>query len=111
MYLLTAWEPTSVAITTCSSLTNFDARIMLFENIPRPEGASMGTNSTLLAESEATGECATIFYDLSIVGSYFIVVEGHGEQEGLFELAVICNELYSAPVSHSLPHNHHLPSP
>ena len=64
----------------------------------------MSVNSTLLAESEATSECATIFYDLSIIGSYFIVVEGHGEEEGLFELAVICNELYSAPVRRTAHH-------
>ena len=67
-YLITVWRLVRLTATTCGTYTDFDARLSVYDGVP--------TNSTLLATSDPSKPCASVFTDLTEAGTYFIVVGG-----------------------------------
>ena len=79
VFLITVWAPQTISVSTCSDVTDFDTHLRLFDGRPN--------NNTQIAESESGAGCYLI-EDLLVQGTYFLTVEGRGQQEGVFELQV-----------------------
>ena len=96
LYVLVAFDATRIAITTCNEMTSFDTVLMVFDGAPSHE------NSTLLAESDWSQVCGSVFFDAPAAGSYYVVVTGKREHDaGLFQLNVACEDYPSAPQDES----------
>ena len=63
LYVLVAFDATRMAITTCNDVTSFDTVLYVFD------GAPSHANTTLLAESDSTQACGTVFFDAPAAGS------------------------------------------
>ena len=96
LYVLVAFDATRIAITTCNEMTSFDTVLMVFDGAPSHE------NSTLLAESDWSQVCGSVFFDAPAAGSYYVVVTGKRDEEaGLFQLTIACEDYPSAPQDES----------
>ena len=57
-------------------------------------------NGTLIASSDPSFSCGTVFATLPDAGSYWVIVEGAREDdEGIFELVFACQPLAAEPVT------------
>ena len=64
------WQPITITASTCSGNTDFEAHIRLFDGWPTLE------NSTQLASTHPDAECGYLIHDLTVIGTYYLLVEG-----------------------------------
>ena len=96
LYVVMAFDATRFAITTCNEMTSFNAVLYVYDGSPSHE------NSTLLAESDWSQPCGTVFFDAPAAGSYYVAVSGRREEDsGLFQINIACEDYPSAPKDES----------
>lgn len=94
VYLYTVFEPTSAAFSTCDAEeTDFRAVVMIFDGPPHEGGRRLAPR---LASGE-DAECTTVFLELPLAQTYYVVVTSDSDAEGVFRLSVTCAALPSPP--------------
>lgn len=93
VYMLAGFKAQGMIVNTCSEYTNFEIRLRLFRYHPFLE-----PEPELLAESALGEPCAVLWYTYDTAASYYLVVDGVDDQdEGMFELNVLCTPTYYMP--------------
>ena len=95
--------PKKITMTTCTSYTNFKTVLTVWDGWPGDEDSQQ----LHYEKYRQTDKCAEIVFEV-LAGSYWVVLEGADDQEGDFELLVLCDEhSVLAPTSVPIP----VPSP
>ena len=90
LHIVSAFQAMHIAVSTCDQMTSFNAVVTVFDGHPS------SPNSTLIAQSSDTQECAAAFVDMPVAGNYYVAVSGQtSEDYGLYGLSIVCE---AAPV-------------
>ena len=78
LYMITVFEATRIAISTCGSQTSFLTDLAIFDGSPASNGTELARASM---DAPGASGCTTLIHDLDTEGAFFVTVEGRSADE------------------------------